>query len=119
MSYLSAMPRRRRSLGDSSSLYASYNPALWVASDVAPPLDTSTPALPSSLVNYPAPIPTVSPQTLLAAAALPGAPASVVQAAAQYQAAGGSQWISGISNTWILIGGGALVFLLLLMGKRR
>lgn len=67
------------------------------------------------------PLPSVSPSTLLAAAALPNAPAVVKQAAASYTAANPvSSFLSGsIAGlpTYLLLGGAALA--LLALGSRR
>jgi hypothetical protein len=61
------------------------------------------------------PLPTVSPATLLAAAALPNAPAIVKQAAAQYQAANPvSGFLSGTIfglPSYLVLGGGLLALL--------
>jgi hypothetical protein len=68
--------------------------------------------------------PATPPATLLAAAQLPGAPASVVQAAAQYRAANpiGSIFAGttgGISNTTLILGGGAALLLLVAVGSQK
>ena len=80
-----------RNLGAASqaSLYAPYNPALWVNSDVVTAPDVAIPPAPLPAIVTAIPpaevLPTVSPATLLRAAALPGAPSAVTQAAQQYK----------------------------------
>lgn len=87
--------------------------------------------LPSSLLTYNPVIPTVSVETLLAAAQLPNAPTIVKQAAAKLQStpalaasvgAGTGSWfteqmISGIPN-YLLLAGGGLLLVLAMRGRR-
>jgi hypothetical protein len=85
------------------------------------------PAAPTFVSPNYAPLPTVSASTLLQAAALPGAPSSVVAASQQLQSSGFSlsslsgwftgQMISGVPN--YLLAGGAAVLLLVLAAKGR
>lgn len=85
-------------------------PAISAVVPAAAPFPTLVPDTPT--------IPTVSPQTLLAAANLPGAPAEVVQAAAQYQQQ--NPMAAFFYNVpmlgWVA---GAAVLLLLLTARRR
>ena len=107
---------------------------LQVVPSYVPPPDISaiiaqqTPSkIPSSLINFSPAIPTVTAQTLIAAAQLPNAPANVKAAAAQVSAGGlgasslGSIFtgsaIGGIPN-YLLIGGG-LVLVLMFAGRGR
>lgn len=114
-----------------------YNPSLWVGSGPAPAPSfkdfsvtpgggmLSTAQL-AQLANDPSALklPSVSPETLLAAAALPNAPAVVKQAAAQYQAANPvSGFLSGTIfglPAYLVLGGGALaLFAAVGSGRRR
>lgn len=102
-----------------------------VQTDPVPPSPLSIPSgpLPAIISNYKPALPTVTPQTLLAAAALPNAPAIVKQAAAQLPPGSASMFpgfstawftqsmIAGIPN-WGLLAGGALL-MVLVAGKRR
>lgn len=114
----------RRNLGAASqaSLYAPYNPALWVGSDVVTAPDVSMPPAPLPAIVTQIPpaevLPTVSPATLLAAAALPGAPPAVTQAAQTYRQQDPMQaFIS--SNPWVAwLAGGALLLLVFAGGRR-
>ncbi len=130
------MPRlgrlKGRRLGDSGFVYATGpnagKPATGtlVSTDLPPDwsdifsFPTSAPYVGPSSVS----LPSVSPQTLLQAAALPGAPAVVQQAAQQYAAANPiSTWlqgqiIKGVPN-YLLAGGLGLLVLIPLMGGRR
>lgn len=102
-------------------------PAWVVPTDIPPPVSTvfQPSPIPPVLQNLQPTLPTVSAQTLLAAAALPNAPAVVKQAAAQLSSSGSAtSWftqsmISGIPN-YLLVGGGLfLVVLLASAGGRR
>lgn len=120
------------------SVFVNYNPALWVPSgpsDTPPPSNvypvapggaslTSTQLAQLTSVIGPATAaaasqaPGISAAGLLAAAALPNAPAVVKQAAAQYQAANPIQAtlagsIGGIPTTYLLLGGGLLLVLMM------
>ena len=77
-----------------------------------------------SLTNEASTPPGVSASTLLQAASLPGAPAIVTQAAAQYRAANPmgsffSQTVLGIPVTYLVGGLGLLLLVPLLKGRRR
>lgn len=131
-----ANSRSRSRLGDSGYVYATGpnagqpvtdNP-LQVSTDIPPSFfdlfGTSAPTV--SFAPDPISLPGVSPSTLLAAAALPNAPAVVKQAAAQYSAANPiSSWfsgsmIAGIPNYFLAGGFGLLLLLpMLSKGKRR
>lgn len=92
-------------------------------SQIADQINSAPPTFVSPM--YQAPLPTVSPSTLLAAAALPGAPAVVQQAAAQYSAANpftawfSGSMIGGIPNYILLAGAGAALLLLMGLKGRR
>jgi hypothetical protein len=127
-------------LGDDSGFVFATGPnagmpatGMPVASDVPPdPMSIAqiadqinAPAPTFVSPQYQAPLPTVSPSTLLAAAALPGAPSVVQQAAAQYSSANpimawfqGSM-IGGIPNYWLIAGAGAALLLLSGLKGRR
>ena len=97
-------------------------PAWVVPSDIPPPISTiTTPSpIPSILQNLQPTLPVVTAQTLLAAAALPNAPAVVKQAAAQLPATSWfSQSTAGIPNYLILGGGLFLMVVLASAGGRR
>ncbi len=129
--------RGGRGLGDSGYVYATGpnagqpvtdNP-LVVSTDLPPSYSdlwgATTGSFPS-LLPSPISLPAVSPNTLLAAANLPNAPAVVKQAAAQYSAANPiSSWIQGSSikgvpNYLLLSAAGLLLILpMLAKGRRR
>lgn len=86
--------------------------------------NVSDQALVNSIVEAPVPLPGVSSSTLIAAAALPNAPAVVKQAAAQYQAANpassflSGSMIAGIPN-YLLLGAGGILLVVLATAKKR
>ncbi len=129
--------RRRTRLGDSSGNGYTYatgpnagqpvtdNP-LQVSTDIPPSfVDIFGTAAPTvSFAPAPTPLPLVSPNTLLAAAKLPSAPAVVQQAATQYSAANPiSAWIQGSSfagiPNYLLLAAVGLVVILPAMAKGR
>ena len=126
------------------SIFVNYNPANWVPSGPAPitPPSNVYPVAPggasltseqlAQLTSVIGPAtaaaastaPGISAAGLLAAAAMPNAPAVVKQAAAQYQAANPvsatlAGTIGGIPTTYLLLGGGALLLLLMAGGSGR
>jgi hypothetical protein len=103
----------------------SYVPAPDISTIMASQPPAKQPAWLTNWINTPV-LPTVTAQTLIAAAQLPNAPTNVKAAAAQVQASGAGvsslgslftgQMISGIPN-YVLMGGGLLVFVMI-SGKR-
>lgn len=100
---------------------------LVVSTDIPPSISdifSSFPSMPSFGPTS-TPLPGVSASTLLAAAALPNAPAVVKQAAAQYSAANplsswfSGQMIAGIPNYLLAAAGGFILLIPLLGGKKR
>lgn len=113
-----------KNLGAASerSLYAPYNPALWVNSDVvnAPDVTIAPSPLPAIVTAIPPAevMPTVSPATLLAAAALPGAPSAVTQAAQTYRQQNPMQTFLSSIPLVAWLAGGALLLLMFAGGRR-
>ena len=113
-----------RNLGAPSqaSLYAPYNPALWVNSDVVNAPDVAIPPAPLPAIVTAIPpaevMPTVSPSTLLAAASLPGAPSPVTQAAEQYRRQNPMQTFLQSIPLVGWLAGGALLLLMFAGGRR-
>lgn len=104
-------------------------PSYVPAPDISTVIASQQPSkIPSSLINFQPTLPTVTAQTLIAAAALPNAPANVKAAAAQVSSSSAGlssfsslftgQMISGIPN-YVFIGGGLLLVLMLSGGRRR
>lgn len=97
---------------------------------IAPPPDPNTiysgidAGIVTSAIQAPVPLPGVSASTLLQAAALPGAPQVVQQAAAQLQAASPlASFLNtssvGIPNTYLLAGGALLLVVVIAASKKR
>lgn len=125
---------RRRRLGDSGWVDAITGQPVtdiaWsVPTDLPPAWNLpgsgipSTP-FPSGILTFPTPLPNVTGSTLLQAAKLPGSPAVVKQAAAQYASQNpvstwlSEQTIAGIPNMYLLGGAGLAVILLASAGGK-
>lgn len=120
-------------LGDSGWVYATGPNAGQPVTDNPLQVTTDIPPDPADIFGLSIPyvgptsvaLPSVSSSTLLAAAALPNAPAIVKQAAAQYSAANpfsswfNQQMIAGIPNYFLAAAGGLILLVPLLGGKKR